>query len=96
MPPRMSATAHGPRPSTPPPCRHTQVKRPAVDLPLGILGALGIVTVCYILMAATLVLMVPLGSLDLGAPFAAAFRCVRAGRAARGGGSARGREIGPG
>jgi APA family basic amino acid/polyamine antiporter len=53
-------------------CR--QVKNPARDLPLGILGALGIVTVCYMLMSAALVLMVPIAALDLGAPFAFAFR----------------------
>lgn len=50
-----------------------QVKKPSRDLPLGILGALGIVTVCYMLMSAALVMMTPLSALDLGAPFAAAF-----------------------
>jgi APA family basic amino acid/polyamine antiporter len=51
-----------------------QVRKPARDLPLGILGALGIVTACYMLMSAALVMMVPIGQLELGAPFAAAFR----------------------
>lgn len=55
-----------------------QVRKPARDLPLGILGALGIVTACYMLMSAALVMMVPIGGLELGAPFAAAFRCVHA------------------
>lgn len=50
-----------------------QVRKPARDLPLGILGALGIVTACYMLMSAALVMMVPIGQLELGAPFAAAF-----------------------
>jgi amino acid transporter len=55
-----------------------QVRNPARDLPLGIMGALGIVTVCYMLMSAALVMMVDLSFLqsDDGAkaPFAAAFR----------------------
>jgi APA family basic amino acid/polyamine antiporter len=49
------------------------VRQPSRDLPLGILGALGIVTACYMLMSAALVMMVPIGQLDLAAPFAAAF-----------------------
>lgn len=57
-------------------CTAEEVKNPRRDLPLGILGALGIVTVCYMLMSAALVLMVPISALDLAAPFAAAFRTV--------------------
>lgn len=53
------------------------MRKPARDLPLGILGALGIVTACYMLMSAALVMMVPIGDIELGAPFAAAFRYVR-------------------
>jgi hypothetical protein len=53
-----------------------QVRNPKRDLPLGILGALGVVTVCYMLMAAVLVMMVPLAALDKGASFAAAFAYV--------------------
>jgi hypothetical protein len=53
-----------------------QVRRPGRDLPLGILGALFIVTTCYMLMSAALVMMVPLDKIDLGAPFAAAFEYV--------------------
>lgn len=51
-----------------------QVRKPARDLPLGILGALGIVTACYMLMSAALVMMLPIGAMDLDAPFAHAFR----------------------
>lgn len=36
-------------------CSAEEVRRPSRDLPLGILGALGIVTVCYMLMSAVLV-----------------------------------------
>lgn len=53
-----------------------QVVNPGRDLPLGILGALGVVTVSYMLMSAALVMMVPVDKIELGAPFAAAFRCV--------------------
>lgn len=53
-----------------------QVRNPKRDLPLGILGALGCVTICYMLMAAALVMMVPMSALDLAAPFAAAFAYV--------------------
>lgn len=63
-----------PMPCTPLLCVSTQVQKPSRDLPLGILGALGIVTACYMLMSAALVMMTPLSALDLGAPFAAAFR----------------------
>lgn len=72
------ATCSTPPPPTPMHLPDLQVRKPARDLPLGILGALGIVTVCYMLMSAALVLMVPIGQLDQTAPFAAAFRwgCV--------------------
>lgn len=52
------------------------MRNPARDLPLGIMGALGIVTFCYMLMSAALVLMVDNTYLatELTAPFAAAFR----------------------
>eukprot|EP00878_Enallax_costatus_P000818 GHUV01000943.1.p1 GENE.GHUV01000943.1~~GHUV01000943.1.p1 ORF type:complete len:550 (+),score=66.26 GHUV01000943.1:156-1652(+) len=53
-----------------------EVKNPKRDLPLGILGALGIVTACYILMSAALVTMVPINAIDGGASFAAAFEYV--------------------
>lgn len=36
-------------------CSAEEVRRPSRDLPLGILGALGCVTVCYMLMSAVLV-----------------------------------------
>eukprot|EP00775_Hariotina_reticulata_P001934 gene1934-2264_t len=53
-----------------------EVRNPSKVLPLGILGALAIVTSCYLLMSAVLVLMVPYDQLDSGAPFAAAFSTV--------------------
>eukprot|EP00882_Tetradesmus_deserticola_P006703 GHRQ01007056.1.p1 GENE.GHRQ01007056.1~~GHRQ01007056.1.p1 ORF type:complete len:407 (+),score=118.31 GHRQ01007056.1:579-1799(+) len=54
-------------------CSAEEVQNPSRDLPLGILGALGVVTACYMLMAAVLVMMVPLAAIDTGAAFAAAF-----------------------
>eukprot|EP00878_Enallax_costatus_P001204 GHUV01001346.1.p1 GENE.GHUV01001346.1~~GHUV01001346.1.p1 ORF type:complete len:380 (+),score=37.80 GHUV01001346.1:378-1517(+) len=54
-------------------CSAEEVRQPSRDLPLGILGALGTVTICYMLMSAALVMMVPVAGLDQGAPFAAAF-----------------------
>jgi len=43
---------------------------------LGILGALGCVTVCYMLMSAVLVMM-PVEQVELGAPFACRICCSR-------------------
>lgn len=40
------------------------------------MGALGIVTVCYMLMAAALVMMVPVVDMETGASFAMAFQYV--------------------
>lgn len=57
-------------------CSAEEVRKPARDLPLGILGALGIVTACYMLMSAALVMMLPIGAMDLDAPFAHAFTAV--------------------
>eukprot|EP00879_Flechtneria_rotunda_P002193 GHRR01002379.1.p1 GENE.GHRR01002379.1~~GHRR01002379.1.p1 ORF type:complete len:523 (+),score=115.42 GHRR01002379.1:1539-3107(+) len=53
-----------------------EVKNPKRDLPLGILGALALVTICYILMSLALVLMVPLEALQTSGSFAAAFTYV--------------------
>lgn len=50
-----------------------EVRNPARDMPIGILGALGVVTTCYMLMAASLVMMVPIGEIDTKAPFSEAF-----------------------
>lgn len=47
--------------------------RPSRDLPRSILGSLVIAAGLYILMATTLVLMVPSPSIDIHAPFSAAF-----------------------
>jgi amino acid transporter len=53
-----------------------EVKNPKRDLPLGILGALCIVTICYILMSLALVMMVPISALQEAGSFAAAFQYV--------------------
>ena len=50
-----------------------QAKDPAKDLPVAILGGLGICTVLYLAMAAAICLMQPWQSIDLDAPFAVAF-----------------------
>ena len=50
-----------------------EVADPARSLPIGILTSLGIATVLYGLMAATMVLMVPYSQVDVHAPFSAAF-----------------------
>ena len=51
-----------------------QVINPKKDLPVGLLGSLGVVTVLYVLMAATIVLIVPYTQIDPKAAFAAAFQ----------------------
>jgi amino acid transporter len=53
-----------------------EVHNPRRDLPLGILGALSVVTLCYILMSLVLVMMVPLEALSTAGSFAAAFAYV--------------------
>ncbi|CAK0786283.1 hypothetical protein CVIRNUC_009496 [Coccomyxa viridis] len=51
-----------------------EVINPKKDLPVGLLGSLGVVTVLYVLMAATIVLIVPYTLIDPKAAFAAAFQ----------------------
>jgi amino acid transporter len=53
-----------------------EVRDPKRDLPVGILGALSVVTLCYILMSLALAMMVPQSALHAGASFAAAFTHV--------------------
>ena len=53
-----------------------QVISPKKDLPVGLLGSLGVVTVLYVLMAATIVLIVPYTLIDPKAAFAAAFQVL--------------------
>jgi len=53
-----------------------EVRNPSRDMPIGILGALCIVTACYMLMSTALVTMVPLSMIDTGAPFSEAFAAV--------------------
>ena len=59
-----------------------ETKRPARDLPLGLLGTLGICTVLYIGVSLVITGMVPYGKLNEGAPIASAFEAVGAGWAA--------------
>jgi amino acid transporter len=51
-----------------------QVVNPKKDLPIGLLGSLGVVTLLYMLMSATIVLMVPYIDISPKAAFAAAFQ----------------------
>ena len=51
-----------------------QVVNPKKDLPVGLLGSLGVVTTLYMLMSATIVLMVPYTDISPKAAFAAAFQ----------------------
>lgn len=50
-----------------------QVIKPMRDLPIGLLGSVGVVTVLYLLMSATIVLMVPYYNISTQASFADAF-----------------------
>jgi APA family basic amino acid/polyamine antiporter len=52
------------------------VKNPAVDMPVGIVGCISLVTVIYCAMALCLVMMVPYDQIDTSASFAAAFMQV--------------------
>jgi len=54
-------------------CHDAQVINPKKDLPVGLLGSLGVVTTLYVLMAATLILLIPYTAIDPAASFAAAF-----------------------
>ncbi|KAI8466934.1 MAG: amino acid permease-domain-containing protein [Monoraphidium minutum] len=49
-----------------------EARNPAVDMPVGIVGCIGVVTVIYFLMSFCLVLMVPYKLIDTGASFATA------------------------
>jgi APA family basic amino acid/polyamine antiporter len=53
-----------------------QVVDPKRDIPRGLLGSLGVVTVLYVLMSATIVLMVPYTDISRKAAFAAAFQVL--------------------
>ena len=59
-----------------------ETRRPSRDLPLGLLGTLGICTVLYIGVSLVITGMVPYGELNEGAPIASAFESVGAGWAA--------------
>jgi len=52
------------------------VNNPAVDMPVGIVGCISLVTVIYCAMALCLVMMVPYDQIDTSASFAAAFMQV--------------------
>lgn len=53
-----------------------EVKNPARDIPIGLIGSMLICTFVYMMMALTLALMVPYSQIDEGAPFSAAFSSV--------------------
>lgn len=59
-----------------------ETRKPSRDLPLGLLGTLGICTVLYIGVSLVITGMVPFGQLNEGAPIASAFKSVGAGWAA--------------
>jgi APA family basic amino acid/polyamine antiporter len=56
---------------------------PRRGLPIGIIASLGIATLLYVLMAATLVMLVPAADVDVHAPFSAAFAARGVGWAAK-------------
>eukprot|EP00775_Hariotina_reticulata_P003840 gene3840-4097_t len=53
-----------------------EVKNPAVDMPVGIVGCITFVGIIYTLMSLCLVMMVPYDQLDVSASFSTAFRQV--------------------
>lgn len=53
-----------------------ETKNPARDIPIGLVGSMLVTTTLYCLMAVTLCLMVPYGSIDRDAPFSVAFQDV--------------------
>lgn len=53
-----------------------EVKNPARDIPIGLVGSMLICTFIYMMMALTLTLMVPYYAIDAGAPFSVAFASV--------------------
>jgi basic amino acid/polyamine antiporter, APA family len=59
-----------------------ETRKPSRDLPLGLLGTLGICTVLYVGVSLVITGMVPYAELDEGAPIASAFDAVGAGWAA--------------
>ena len=54
-------------------CLLVQVEDPAVSLPIGIMGAVGIAAALYVLLTAVICAMVPYGKIQAGAPFSQAF-----------------------
>ncbi|WP_286176068.1 amino acid permease [Arthrobacter sp. NEB 688] len=59
-----------------------ETKKPSRDLPLGLLGTLGICTLLYVGVSFVITGMVPYSQLNVGAPIASAFDAVGAGWAA--------------
>mmetsp|Transcript_15504 Transcript_15504/g.46826 ORF Transcript_15504/g.46826 Transcript_15504/m.46826 type:complete len:678 (+) Transcript_15504:234-2267(+) len=53
-----------------------EVKNPAVDLPIGIVGSLLVCAFLYALMCVVICLMVPYGMIDINAPFSEAFHHI--------------------
>ena len=52
----------------------SQTRNASEALPVGILGAVGCVTLCYVLMATVLVMLMPVAHMPGGASFAEAFK----------------------
>lgn len=53
-----------------------ETKNPARDIPIGLVGSMGITTVAYCLLAIVLCLMQPYSQIDPDAPFSVAFKAV--------------------
>jgi len=53
-----------------------EVRNPSRDIPIGLVGSMLVCTFIYILMALTLVLMVPFSQIDTGAPYSVAFASI--------------------
>ena len=53
-----------------------EIKKPARDIPIGLIGSMSLVMIVYCLLAATLVLMQPYAQIDVDAPYSVAFSAV--------------------
>ncbi|KAG0468780.1 hypothetical protein HPP92_018108 [Vanilla planifolia] len=53
-----------------------ETKNPAKDVPIGLVGAMSITTLCYCLLSLTLLMMQPYNAVDVDAPFSVAFSAV--------------------
>ncbi|KAG0475483.1 hypothetical protein HPP92_015169 [Vanilla planifolia] len=53
-----------------------ETKNPPKDIPIGLVGAMIVATLCYCLLSLTLVLMQPFNTIDVDAPYSVAFSAV--------------------